>query len=132
MGALNWRTETVSYTTCLTKTSQTFIEFLEHLMLDYYPTQSVVLVMDNAPYHHSAQTRAALSLFQHRLLVLWLPAYCPTLNPIERFWRHLKDLALANKLFLNAEQLLVSIDHIIAAQNNPDSSLRLTFLKDFH
>jgi transposase len=131
IGALNWRTEHVSYTTCLKKNSQTFIEFLEHLMLVSYPTQSIVLVMDNAPYHHSAQTRAALSLFEHRLLVFWLPAYCSTLNPIERFWRHLKDLALANKLFLSTHALLQAINHIIVAQNQLDSPLHIAFSKDF-
>jgi hypothetical protein len=31
-------------------------------------------------------------------MVMWLPTYCSDLNPIERFWRHFKDLACANKL----------------------------------
>lgn len=130
-GALNWRTDTVCYTTAIHKNSQTFIEFLEHLLLECYPAQPVILVMDNAAYHHAAQTRAALSLFEHRLRIVWLPAYCPELNPIERFWRHLKDLALANHLFHSVDELLASLDLILSAQNDPTSSLRLSFLKDF-
>jgi transposase len=52
-----------------------------------------VLVIDNASYHQSASARAALSLFEHRVMVIWLPTYCSDLNPIERFCRFLKDLA---------------------------------------
>lgn len=129
IGALDWRTEQVSHTLATVKNSQTFIEFLEHLMLTCYPVGGVILVMDNAPYHRSAAVQAALSLFEHRLLVFWLPAYCPTLNPIERFWRHLKENASANKLFLTISALLDNLDAVLLAQNQPDHPLHLSFRK---
>lgn len=129
MGALDWQTDQVHYTLATVKTSQTFIEFLEYLMTQCYPSGGVVLVMDNAPSHRSAAVRAALSLYEHRLLVFWLPPYCPTLNPIERFWRHLKDTATANKLFLSAATLLNALRHVLTAQNQADHPLRLSFNK---
>jgi transposase len=129
IGALDWRTEQVSHTVVTIKNSQTFIEFLEHLMVTCYPTGGVVLVMDNAPYHRSAAVQAALSLFEHRLLVFWLPPYCPTLNPIERFWRHLKQTATANKLFLTIAALLDNLEAVLLAQSQPDHPLHITFRK---
>jgi len=60
-----------------------FIGFLERLLIQQYPTGRVVLVMDNASYHKSAPALAALSLFEHRVMVIWLPTYCSDLNPIE-------------------------------------------------
>jgi transposase len=129
IGALDWRTEQVSHTVVSVKNSQTFIQFLEHLMLTVYPTGGVVLVMDNAPYHRSAAVQAALSLFEHRLLVFWLPPYCPTLNPIERFWRHLKETATANKLFLTSSILMNNLEAVLAAQNQSDHLLHLSFRK---
>jgi transposase len=129
MGALNWDSGVVTYRIVTVKNSQTFIEFVEQLMLRDYPDQSVVLVMDNAPYHRSAAVQAALSLFEPRLLVFWLPPYCPTLNPIERFWRHLKDTAIANTLFLTVESLLQNLRAVLHAHNQSDPSLRLSFSK---
>lgn len=131
VGAYNWHTDQVHCLPVERKNSQSFIEFLEYLLVACYPTQSVFLVMDNASYHQSAETRAALSLFAHRVHVLWLPAYSPDLNLIERFWRHLKDLACANKLHLNLEALWLNVQRILAAQNDPSSSLHLSFSKDF-
>jgi transposase len=79
--------------------------------------------MDNASYHKSAPALAALSLFEHRVLVIWLPTYCSDLNPIERFWRHLKDLACANKLQDSIEEVVSAAERILTAQNMPESSL---------
>jgi putative transposase len=83
-----------------------------------------VLVMDNAAYHKSASALAALSLFEHRVMVIWLPPYCSDLNPIERFWRHLKDLACANKLQDSIQDVVQATNHILIEQNNPKSTLR--------
>jgi transposase len=129
IGALDWASDQVTTSTVTVKNSQTFIEFIEYLLTQRYPTGGVVIVMDNAPYHRSAAVQAALSLYEHRLLVFWLPPYCPTLNPIERFWRHLKDTATANKLFLTATTLLDNLYRVIDAQNQPAHPLRLSFCK---
>jgi transposase len=40
----------------------------------------VVIVMDNASYHRSKASMAALALFAERLHVVWLPRYCPLYN----------------------------------------------------
>jgi putative transposase len=131
IGGYNWRTDQVHALPVETKNSQGFIEFLELLLVHHYPTQSVVLVMDNASYHHSADTRAALSLFAHRVEVIWLPLYSPDLNLIERFWRHLKDLACANRLHLTLDSLAASVSRILSVQNDPVSPYRLVFSKYF-
>ncbi len=86
-GGYNWLQDTITWTTAKTKNSAAFIGFLEELLVKRYPTKRVILVMDNASYHKSASALAALSLFEHRVMVIWLPPYCSDLNPIERFWR---------------------------------------------
>lgn len=50
----------------------------------------IVLVLDNASWHH------AVSLHWHHIEPLYLPAYSPDLNPIERLW-----LVLKNRFFTN-------------------------------
>lgn len=122
-GGYNWAKDTVTWTIAETKNSMQFIHFLEHLLVEEHPTGRVVLVMDNASYHKSASSLAALSLFEHRVMVVWLPAYCSDLNPIERFWRHLKDLACANKLQDNIAEVVRVAERILMEQNMPASSL---------
>jgi putative transposase len=116
-GGYNWMNDRIAWTKAETKNSTQFIYFLEHLLVKEYPTGRVVLVMDNASYHKSASALAALSLFEHRVMVVWLPPYCSDLNPIERFWRHLKDRACANKLQDTIEAVMDSAEQTLIEQN---------------
>lgn len=128
MGAYHWAKDQVFTQAVERKNSQTFIRFLEYLLIEQFPTQKIILVMDNASYHKSQASLAALSLFEPRVSVFWLPKYCPNLNPIERFWRHLKDLACANQLDLSIDNLSGRVDEVLSAQNLPDHVLKLSFL----
>lgn len=71
-GAYNWHTGSVESLTATHKNSETFSAFLEHLV-DVYPRQHLILVMDNASDPHSRATQAALARYQDRILVYWLP-----------------------------------------------------------
>jgi hypothetical protein len=129
-GGYNWKKDVITWTNAKTKNSETFICFLEELLVRCYPTGRVVLVLDNASYHKSGAALAALSLFEHRVMLIWLPPYCSDLNPIERFWRHLKDLACANKLQDNIETVVESAENILTEQNNPIATSRFHVSKN--
>jgi len=116
-GGYNWLEDTITWTTAKTKNSATFISFLEELLVKRYPSKRLVLVMDNAAYHKSASALAALSLFDHRVMIFWLPPYCSELNLIELFWRYLKDHACANKLQDNIDEVVKTAVKIMTAQN---------------
>ena len=45
--------------------------------------------MDNARFHKSDTTRTIIELHGHSLL--FLPAYSPDLNPIEKYWAVMKS-----------------------------------------
>lgn len=129
-GAYNWHTSQVAWTSAVKKNSDTFITFLETLAFSIYPQQRLILVMDNASYHRSYATQAALAALEEHMLVLWLPKYSPFLNPIERFWLHLKNLANANVLHPDLDSLQRSIDSTIQRQNTPDHPDRLSFVEN--
>jgi len=128
-GAYNWRNDSLTWTTAVSGNSEAFIAFLEHLLLDRFPTKRIVLVLDNAPIHTSHASRAALSLFEQRVLVFWLPKYCSTLNPIERYWRHLKDTICVNKLFPSLPELVAAVEYELSRQNDLNNDSRFSFLK---
>lgn len=129
-GAYNWATDEVIWLDAPKKNTQTFTAFLEHFMQRVQGDKPIVLVMDNASYHHSAAAEAALAFFEDDgLISCWLPPYCSELNPIERFWRHLKDFACANKLFASVLDLVASAVNCLLAQNDFNNSERFLFLK---
>lgn len=131
IGAYNWRSDEVVAQLVEHKNSDTFIEFLEHLLITTYPDRAVILVMDNASYHYSTKVQSALSLFEHRVKVIWLPHYCPELNLIERFWLHLKNMVWVNHLYDALQVLYDRIINGLAIQNDPQASERLMFSKYF-
>ena len=49
---------------------------------------SSVIVMDNAAFHRKKQLISLAQNYGHTLI--FLPPYSPNLNPIEKFWAHLK------------------------------------------
>ena len=130
-GVLNWRTERVHCRELDACHSEAIIDFFAWLLTTVYPSETIVLVMDNASFHRSAAVQAALTLFEHRVLILWLPPYSPDMNPIERFWKQLKANACANYLYTSIAQLLDNIQRVIDCHNLFDQDLHLSFSKDF-
>lgn len=129
IGGLDWQTNEVHAMPVDRKYSQSFIEFLEWLCLEIYPDEPIVLVLDNVSYHCSASVMAMLAVLEPRVQVIWLPKYSPDMNPIERFWLHLKNQVYANRLFASLAQL---IDHIriwLQIQNTVDHPDKLVFAK---
>lgn len=127
IGAYNWRTGEIIYTFCEKKNSDAFCQFLEHLMNSVSSDKPIVYILDNASYHHSKQSEAMIAYYEDSSWAYWLPPYCSDLNPIERFWKHLKDLACANRLYQDISEVVNSVVNVLIAQNDFDSSERFLF-----
>lgn len=55
------------------------------------PTQPTVLILDNAPFHHSDLMRKKIAQWKEMDLFIWfLPTYSFHLNIIETLWRKIK------------------------------------------
>ena len=103
-----------------TKRSTDFIRLLERLDWIYGPKAStvpVVLVLDNGPIHKSKATTKALEERSSWLTPFWLPAYAPELNDIERDWRTLKRLHIANHVLRSEAELEAAVHNAIHAIN---------------
>ena len=129
-GAYNFLTDEVIAMPSPKKNSDAFVAFLDTLVQQVSDDRPVVLVLDNASYHHSATARAGFAVFEEQLMPLFLPAYCSLLNPIERYWRHLKDSACANRLFPSMDALVESVLVNLNHQNDRTSDNRFSISKD--
>ena len=128
-GGYNWHDNALCWMFAERRNSEAFVIWLEQLMVKTYPTQTVVLLLDNASFHKSSVAQAAISLFEHRLLVLFLPPYAPQLNPIERYWNHLKTQVCGNRLFDSLDLLKLHIQKQLLVQNTPAHPDRFTLCK---
>jgi putative transposase len=127
--AYNYLTQEVIWTDAERKQTASFVHFLEHFMTRVDPTTPVVLVLDNASYPHSQAAEAMLAFYEDKgLIACWLPPYCSDLNPIERFWAHLKAFACANKLFAAVSELVDSARPCLLMQNDLACPDRFLFL----
>lgn len=124
-GAYNFLTDEVIAMPSPKKNSDAFVAFLDTLVQQVTDDRPILVVLDNASYHHSATAQSGFAVFEARLMPLFLPAYCSHLNPIERYWRHLKDSACANRLFPSLPALVDSVSANLNRQN--DSSCRNRF-----
>jgi transposase len=62
------------------------IQLLESLEATYPLMARIHVYLDNARYHHAKLVNEWLARQGCRILLHFLPAYCPHLNPIERLW----------------------------------------------
>lgn len=129
-GAYNFVTDEVVTMAAPKKNSHAFVAFLDRLVQQVPDDRPIIVVLDNASYHRSGIAQAGFAALETRLSPLFLPAYCSMLNPIERYWRHLKGLACANRLFPSLHTLIESVMVNLAQQNDHHYFNRFTIRKD--
>lgn len=78
--------------------------FLRQL-LQRFPGKTIHIVMDNAKFHTSAETDYFILIDHPQIKAHYLPAHCPILNPIERFWQFVKKIIVANGIYLTLSEL---------------------------
>jgi transposase len=83
--------------------SPKLIEFLDGLHRQI--EGPVTLVWDNLRAHHSKLVQRYLCDNDDWLQIVYLPPYCPELNPIEYVWSSWKRTYLANYCPKNTDQL---------------------------
>jgi transposase len=106
-----------------------FVKLLEKLLAKHPETEKFILYLDNARYYSKAVVKEWLALHPQFRLV-FLPAYSPNLNLIERLWKFLRKKALNrwHKTF-EAMQAAVAevLDHLEQYRSELDSLMREAF-----
>jgi len=96
-GALNAKTGKVHYVEGDRKASVLFIQLVRFLADVCYPTaQRIHLILDNYIIHTSKITQRAIEALQGRVVLHFLPPYCPDNNRIEMLWKQLHDNVTRN------------------------------------
>lgn len=96
-GAINAETHEVTLIESKTIDKYSTIQLLEMLEKKYCVASMIYIILDNARYHYSKEVKAFLEGKNIRLV--FLPAYSPNLNLIERLWKFFKKQVLYNRYY---------------------------------
>lgn len=84
----------------------------------------MILVLDNACYHHSVLLRPFLRQHAPYLRLLFLPPYSPQLASIERVWKLTRHLATHNRYFATLGEVVHAVNTCLDRWRRPNEVLR--------
>ena len=84
----------------------------------------VVVIADNATYHHARLHRDWRRQQRKRFALDFLPPYSPDLNPIERVWKLTRRRGLHNRYFATLEEVIVAVETEFANWTMRNETLR--------
>lgn len=109
-GALDARTGRLTWVEGERKNSDLFILQLWQLVgRDYPRARRIHLILDNYRIHSSQQTKLALERLGGRVVLHFLPPYCPDHNRIERVWRDLHANVTRNHRCETLDELMQQV-----------------------
>ena len=99
--------------------------FLRHLRAASTRSgRRVVVITDNARYHHACLHREWREEHAARFALDYLPAYSPELNPIERVWKLTRKLRVHDVYFPNLEAVTTAVEAQFAQWAQGNETLR--------
>jgi transposase len=104
--------------------AQTFQDFLSSLGRHLRKGRKMIVVADNARWHHAAVLKPWLLKREAWFNLEFLPPYSPQLNPIERVWKLIRCLCTHNRYFPHLEDLVMSVNNQLQAWHAPNNTLK--------
>lgn len=123
-GAVNLGNGVFVHTFCKIFNAETFQQFLRALLRHRSARKRMIIVLDNARYHHARLLRPFLHKYRRVLSLLFLPPYSPQLAPIERVWKLARRLATHNRYFASLQHVLAAVNRCFDAWRRPNPILR--------
>jgi transposase len=105
-GALDVRTGRLHTTGADKKNAALFCQLLWLLATRYKRARRIHLILDNYGIHSARRTRRVLRDLGGRIVLHFLPTYCPDANRIERVWQDLHANVTRNHRCKTMERLL--------------------------
>ncbi len=102
----------------------TFGDFLKKLVRHRPADRRLVLILDNARYHHATMLQPFLAERRRILSLLFLPPYSPELNPVERVWKLARRLCTHNQYFPQLSDLVTTVAGQLDLWKRPNRMLQ--------
>lgn len=103
--------------------AQTIEAFFSELVKHREFGKTMVVVLDNARFHHAKALSSWLEKHSENFSLGFLPPYSPELNHIERVWKLLRRLCTHNQYFEQLEDLRQAVFSKIIEWASPNENL---------
>lgn len=105
--------------------AQTCWDFFKNLnRISTRTRRRVVVITDNAKYHHANLHRDRRADRVGRFELDFLPPYSPDLNPIERVWKLVRRLRLHNRYFGSLQEVAETVEDLFWHWGHRNDTLR--------
>ena len=98
-GAIDLETGRVNVMDVETVDAQSTIFLFEALEQSHSTMRRIHVFLDNARYHHAKAVQEWMQQPGRRIVLHFVPSYCPHLNPIERLWKVMHENVTHNKTY---------------------------------
>lgn len=103
--------------------SSTFKMFVKKILKSAKTKRRILLVLDNARYHHAVINRDFFHSLKHKIKFLFLPPYSPEINPIESFWKKTRRGVTHNRYFESLAEEALCLTRFFKKFRNPNNEL---------
>lgn len=117
-GALNAETGALTWVDGERKNSLLFVSLLQRLLAVYAQAPAIHLILDNYRIHTSLITQRALAALGGRIVLHFLPPYCPNENKIERLWQDLHAAVTRNHRCRTISELMQHVYRFLQRRQN--------------
>ena len=110
-GLIHWVSGKLYWATSEHKDHALFRSVLSQVLepSDGVPRRKTYVVVDNYRIHFAKPVLALLAAHSDQIELVTLPTYSPQLNPVERFWKHLRRKVTHNAFFQTIDRLLDAV-----------------------
>lgn len=104
--------------------NMTFLQFLKKLLPLRQSNREMVVILDNARWHHARVLTPWLTEHQEIFQFDFFPPYSPDLNNIERVWKLTRKLCTHNRYFATLDSIAETVFHQFDLWSQPNDTLR--------
>lgn len=101
--------------------AKTFKKYLKKV-IKYYKRKccKVYMILDNVRYHHAKLLKPFLEKNAKKLELVFLPAYSPDLNPIERVWWYMRKKISHNRYIKTLDERMIEFWKMFSNYQKPN------------
>ena len=99
-------------------------DFFRKLKRHRRPGRKMVVIIDNARYHHAKLHKPWRRKVASHFRLHFLPPYSPELNPIERVWKLTRRRCLHNRYFAVLDEVITAVEPTFKMWSRPNTTLQ--------
>jgi len=123
-GSVNTHNGQFVYDFSITFNAVTFLEHLKKLILNKPKVKKILLILDNARYHHATLIQPWLNKNKRKIELFFLPPYSPKLNSAELIWKFSRYSVTHNRYFATIDHLYDALEMKFVEWIGPNETLQ--------